>query len=237
MRRQLEKLRESRAAQVAELQRERQRGEIERQEETAERCRMTRMRAEANRMRNMQRIRGASARELARREGDVDDARDLAQMRVAERDQTRDALRERNRSSRDSVYATSAPENVRDFKEQERMRKAERSARLKAESTACSLALDEARRIEDERKRALHDAVRKAALGGFGDRSKTAYSDYRHSGTSLRSHSRREGAPHGFRHELPSARSPAGRWLREYARGYIDSRDAARSASSSPVCV
>ena len=70
---------------------------------------------------------------------------------------------------------------------------------------------------EDGRRRQLHDAVRLAATDGFGDDDKRAYSSFKHSGTSISSSAREEGYNHGFKHDLPSARSPAGRWIREYA--------------------
>lgn len=118
--------------------------------------------------------------------------------------------------SRDGVAKALAPSNVREFKAQEQARKSANSARLRELSRSH---LERARATfddEDDRKRRLHDAVRRAATDGFGDQDKAAYSSVVHSGTSIVGCARLEG-PHGFKHDLPSARSPAGRWLREYA--------------------
>lgn len=241
VRRQCDKLRETRASAVAVQTAVQRAAEMDWHVERDEMRARTRARADEHRRAHAARLRSASTRQQLQREGDVDVARELAFVRESEREHQRQAALARNRHTHDGVSSLSGPEQVR---RQERARKAEKIAHHKAESEAIEVALEARRREEDARKRALHDGVRRAATGGFGDRRRTAYSDYRHSGTSLLSHSRGDGR-HSFRHELPSARSPAGRWLRDYASAYIQARDSARSsptsglssAGSSPVVV
>mmetsp|Transcript_21125 Transcript_21125/g.54092 ORF Transcript_21125/g.54092 Transcript_21125/m.54092 type:complete len:157 (+) Transcript_21125:1094-1564(+) len=130
--------------------------------------------------------------------------------------QTKDELLASKQSSYHEVSTAVGPNKVREFKAQERARKAQNSARMRQESR---INLDRARMAfedEDARKRRLHDAVRRAATDGYGDLNKTAYSSFMHSGTSLNSSARHDGQ-HAYKHDLPSARSPLGKWIRDYA--------------------
>jgi len=179
---------------------------------------------------HMQRLSSASARELRSRAANVDEMRQLQALRDCTRDRYKEKLRWANRTSRDGVAGTLSPEKIREIKAQEAARKAEHGQRMKDEKRRALEAFDAVRRDEEERKRALHDAVRRAATCGYGDRRRTAYSGVEFSGTSCYSQSREEGR-HGFRHELPSARSPAGRWLREYAQSYVRAKQSSRTAS------
>ena len=132
------------------------------------------------------------------------------------------------------VAGALSPGNVQEFKERERQRKAAQSARMKAQSLRNRELFELAKREDEERRRRLHDGVRKAATDGHGDRRSTAYSSVMHSGTSLWSHSREEGQRHRFRHDLPNPRSPAGKWLREYAQAVVSARP---SRSNSVVTI
>ena len=131
--------------------------------------------------------------------------------------QARGQLLASRRESRDTVARSLSPSNVRAFKAQDQARKAQVSSRLRDESRANLLNARMALELEDERRRQLHDRVRRAATRGYGDHAQRAYSSVSHSGTSIFSSARRDGT-HPFKHDLPSARSPAGRWLREYAQ-------------------
>jgi hypothetical protein len=235
-RRQVERVHAERAAVVAARTADRLRAEHEQQEEAAERQRATRARAEANRRGAMLKIRASADQERLQREATVDGMRDLATSRESARVETKRQHLEANRSTHDGVAQRLAPENVREFKAREQARKHESSSRLRAQSGRGRETFDAWRRSDEDRKRAVHDAVRRSELGGFCDRRRTAYSSYRHSGTSNFSHSREEGA-HRFRHDLPSARSPAGRWLRDYGATYVQAKRERESVSGSVVSV
>ena len=105
---------------------------------------------------------------------------------------------------------------------------------LKAETLRNRKEYEETVRADMERRRRLHDGVRKAETDGFGDTRVFAYSSVMHSGTSLwsqTSYSREEGQRRRrFRHDLPNPKSPSGRWLRDYANHVLS----ARTSRSSP---
>ena len=213
----IQHLHAGRRAQAAEYVTARRQAEQEKTQELAELIMTTRSRAEHNRERTEGRKRAASAITLQLRSTNVVAMRERLLECEDEVRQNKGAEEERRKTSRDGVAKVLAPINVKEFKAQERARKAQVAARLRAQSQAnlemARASFDE----EDLRKRNMHDAVRRAATDGFGDHWQAAYSSVAHSGTSLMSAARDEGI-HGFKHDLPSARSPAGRWLREYAQ-------------------
>ena len=213
----IQHLHAGRQAQAAEYVTARRQAEQEKAQELAELIMTTRSRAERNRERTARRKRAASAITLQLRSTNVVAMRERLLECEDEVRQNKGAEQERRKTSRDGVAKALAPINVKEFKAQERARKAQVAARLRAQSQAN---LEKARASFDEedlRKRNMHDAVRRAATDGFGDHWQAAYSSVAHSGTSLMSAARDEGI-RGFKHDLPSARSPAGRWLREYAQ-------------------
>ena len=137
----------------------------------------------------------------------------------------------------DSVSRRLSTGNLRDFKAQERERKAYVAAQLKAESLRNRKQYEQTVRADTERRRRLHDGVRKAETDGFGDTRVFAYSSVMHSGTSLWSqadYSREEGGRR-FRHDLPNPKSPSGRWLRSYANQVVGSRTSRSSPGHDSV--
>jgi hypothetical protein len=231
VRQQMMKIQSERAASVAARNAERRRAELEQQAEIQQYQHAARERAERDRQKRANRLRSSSMTQLHQRELNVDHMRDLQALREELREQSRREYVESNRGAREGIASALSPRNVRRFKAQEQARKADLAEQLKAERERDRGRLNHARRDEDERKRQLHNEVRRAALGGYGDRRRIAYSSYKHSGTSNYSQSREDGS-HGFRHNLPSSRSPAGRWLREYAHAYVQSRSNNSSAVS-----
>lgn len=217
VRSQIEKMHAQRAAAVAARTAERLRAEREKDEEHAALVHATRVRAQEARARQAERVRSSSAHAHSQREGVVGSMREQQSAHEDQIHTSRQHEADAHREQRDGIARVLSPGNVRDFKAQEQARKAQRAERLKAEREEQRRRLDAARRDEDERKRQLHNAVRKAALDGFGDREKTAYSSYMHSGTSHQSLARDDGR-HDYKHDLPSSRAPYGRWLREYAK-------------------
>ena len=128
----------------------------------------------------------------------------------------------RRSQSHDRVANALSLERVRDFKAQERARKAASARREREQLGRYREQAEDVRRADAEHRRRLHDGVRRSCIEGWGDRRTTAYSSFAHSGTSLWSQARNDGA-HPYAHDLPNARSPAGRWLREYAQALVGS--------------
>ena len=232
VRSQMAKLHAHRTALVAARTAERQRAERERDDETAARINATRTRAQLARVRQAERVRSSCANDVKEREAVVDHMRELQITHEDERDQLRKQVVDANSGQREGIARMLSPGKVRDFKAQEQARKAQRAMRHKAERESFRHSFDTAWRNEEERRRQIHDSVRRAALGGYGDRRLTAYSSYMHSGTSHYSQSREDGPHHGFKHDLPSARAPSGRWLREYAQAYVQESRRCGSAVS-----
>ena len=233
VRREQMRMHEDRSSHVAAQNAERQRADYERQREIAEHKASARARADERKRVHTYRAHSTKARELRSREANVDEMRQKQASREGALNQYKEQVRQFNRCLRDGVATSSSPDMVRDFKARERARKAALSGQVKDQLERDRQEFEAARRSEEERKRAMHDDVRRAATGGFGDRRRAGYG-VKYSGTSCYSQSRHDGR-HDFRHELPTTRSPAGRWLREYAQSYVRTRNEARlSPASSP---
>ena len=171
---------------------------------------------------------------MREREATVDAVRQRQMAGEKQLAQARSDEASRRLALHDSVARRLSTGNVRDFKAQERERKARIAAQLKAQTQRNRKEYEETVRADMERRRRLHDGVRKAETDGFGDTRVFAYSSVMHSGTSLRSQagsSREEGQRRRrFRHDLPNPKSPSGRWLRDYANQVLS----ARTSRSSP---
>lgn len=206
-------------------------------------ARKAQIREAGQRMRRMgQMSRRVSKEALAReREATVEATRQRQQAGERQLAEAKANEASRRIALHDSVARRLSTGHVRDFKDQERRRKEKLAAEAKAQSILNRQRYEQAVREDEARKKRLHDGVRRAINEGNGDTDVFAYSSVMHSGTSLWSHavgySRTDGERHRFRHNLPNAKSPAGRWLREYANQVIGARtSSARSLSkgSSP---
>lgn len=218
-RRQAEKVQAERAALVAARTAERQRDEIDKAAAIEDLKRSTQERATRSRRHSKEKMRCSSAHQVRHREAAVDEMRGEQLAREGARDRWRAGVLDSNRDRYGEIARMLSPGRVHDFKRAEALRKAQDAMRIKDERARFRQRFEAKRRIEEERKRQIHDAVRRAEVEGYGDRRRTAYGSFMHSGTSTKSQARADdGRPHGFKHDLPSAKSPAGRWLREYAQ-------------------
>ena len=234
----VQKVRDARASHVATYSADLRRDEEELARMREERKSLVRERGQRSRRASREDMKSSMDDTMRKRAATVDETRQRQATSQSLRSQAVASEIARRTTLHHGVAGALSPGNVHEFKERERQRKAAQTARLKAQSLRNRELFEVAKREDEERRRRLHDGVRKAATDGYGDRHRTAYSSVMHSGTSLWSHSREDGQRHRFRHDLPNPRSPAGKWLRDYAQAAVSARTSrANSASNSAVTI
>lgn len=119
------------------------------------------------RQRNTLAVRSVSAAELRDRQGTVDTMRRQEASRDRERYAEKHHAYARSRSSHEQVHRVSSRECVAHYIAAERARKAAVAAAVRESIDARRLERAYAERAEEERKRALHDAVRRGVYEGY----------------------------------------------------------------------
>jgi len=246
---------------------ERQRAERFKARELSEHLLFNKARAQQVRSASLYGVRSSNDQHLQQRTEQADEIKDDSARRADERFQYRQRTLLEHRQSHNAVVSASSPSRVRDLKARLREEKAQSCERMRDELQRMHVHRLHRLLAEEERKRELHDSVRRAAIDGEGGGvdvygNSTWHSpggawSYHGAGYSPRASSPR-GSPRASNPRassprpssprpssprvssprgggvgladiasppaspvsLPSARSPTGRWLREYAAAH-----------------